>query len=85
MVYGPLLAAWGLGLGAHLSSWSALVVAVATWTLTVGGALLLERAGRRGPAETLLRRLAYAGAQGPPGPEPGSSGPGGSAAQPVTA
>jgi uncharacterized membrane protein YeiB len=59
LVWGPVLAAWGLGVGAHLSSWSASVVAVATWTVTVAGAVALERAGRRGPAEVLLRRLTY--------------------------
>lgn len=55
----PLLAAWGFGLGAHLSSWSAAVVALATWSLTVAGAYALERSGRRGPAEILLRKLTY--------------------------
>ncbi|VXB40007.1 Putative membrane protein YeiB [Citricoccus sp. K5] len=55
----PLLAAWGFGLGAHLSSWSAAVVAIATWSLTVVAAYALERSGRRGPAEVLLRKLTY--------------------------
>ncbi|MFC3996762.1 DUF418 domain-containing protein [Nocardiopsis sediminis] len=59
LVWGPVLAAWGLGLGAYLSSWSAVLVAVAAWMATVAGALLLDRAGRRGPAETLLRNLTY--------------------------
>ncbi|WP_432542443.1 DUF418 domain-containing protein [Kineococcus sp. SYSU DK002] len=59
VVLAPLLSAWGLGLGAHLSSWSVALVAVATWGATVALAVALERAGRRGPAETLLRRLAY--------------------------
>ncbi|HEX7351919.1 DUF418 domain-containing protein [Brachybacterium sp.] len=63
LVYGPLLAAWGLGLGAHLSSFTALLIAVAVWTTTLLGALALERSGRRGPAEVLLRRLTY-GASG---------------------
>ena len=59
LVFAPFLAAWGLGLGAHLSSWSAALVAVATWLLTVVAAYWMDRAGRRGPAETLLRRLTY--------------------------
>ncbi|MFD3684261.1 DUF418 domain-containing protein [Nocardiopsis sp. NPDC058631] len=59
LVWGPLLAAWGLGLGAHLSSWSVSVLAVLTWAVTVAGAAALERAGRRGPAEVLLRKLTY--------------------------
>ena len=59
LVWGPVLAAWGLGVGAHLSSWSASVLAVVTWGVTVAGAAALERAGRRGPAEVLLRKLTY--------------------------
>lgn len=59
VLFAPLLAAWGLGVGAHLSSWSALLVGVAIWLLTVVVAYRLDRAGIRGPAETLLRRLSY--------------------------
>lgn len=59
LVWGPVLTAWGLGVGAHLSSWSASVLAVVTWAVTVAGAAALERAGRRGPAEVLLRKLTY--------------------------
>ncbi len=55
----PLLSSWGLGLGASLSSWSVALVAVGVWAATVILAVLVERAGRRGPAEWLLRRLAY--------------------------
>ncbi|TGO05400.1 DUF418 domain-containing protein [Serinibacter arcticus] len=55
----PLLAAWGFGLGAELSSATAALVAVGVWLLTVGLACWLESAGRRGPAERALRRLAY--------------------------
>lgn len=32
----PLLAAWGLGLGAALSAWSMAVLAVALWLVSVG-------------------------------------------------
>ncbi|MFC4562187.1 DUF418 domain-containing protein [Nocardiopsis mangrovi] len=59
LVWGPVLAAWGLGLGVYLSSWSAMLVAVATWLATVAVAYALDRTGRRGPAEVLLRRLTY--------------------------
>lgn len=65
VVFAPLMSAWGLGLGAALSSWSIALVAIATWLLTVVLAVLLERAGRRGPAEWLLRRLAYPRAGAP--------------------
>jgi uncharacterized protein len=59
VLFAPLLCAWGLGLGAYLTSWSVALVAVAGWLLTVLLAYALERAGRRGPAEVALRRLAY--------------------------
>ncbi|NMD57463.1 MULTISPECIES: DUF418 domain-containing protein [Tsukamurella] len=59
VVFSPLLAAWGLGLGQYLSSWSAALLAIAVWAVSVVLAVRLERAGRRGPAEVLLRRLAY--------------------------
>ncbi|MFC3996748.1 DUF418 domain-containing protein [Nocardiopsis sediminis] len=59
LVWGPVLAAWGLGLGVYLSSWSAMLVAVATWLVTVAVAYALDRTGRRGPAEVLLRGLTY--------------------------
>ena len=55
----PILAAWGFGLGQHLSSWSMLLFAVLVWVLTVAFAVWQERTGRRGPAEVLLRRLVY--------------------------
>ncbi|SDY78815.1 Uncharacterized membrane protein YeiB [Saccharopolyspora shandongensis] len=61
LVYSPLLAAWGLGLGQHLSSWSAALLAVGVWLGSLLIAARLERDGRRGPAEWLLRRLAYPG------------------------
>ncbi|RBO92365.1 putative membrane protein YeiB [Nocardia puris] len=40
---------------------AAAAVGVAIWLLTVGFAVLLARYERRGPAETLLRRLTYRG------------------------
>lgn len=59
VVFAPLMSAWGLGLGAQLSSWSITLVAVGTWLVTVVLAALLEHAGKRGPAEWALRRLVY--------------------------
>jgi uncharacterized protein len=59
VVFAPLMSAWGLGLGTYLSSWSITVIAFATWLVTVVLAALLERVGKRGPAEWVLRRLVY--------------------------
>ncbi len=67
VLFSPVLAAWGLGLGAHLGSATALLYAVAVWLVTAVGAHLLERAGRRGPAEAALRRLVYGGRTAPAG------------------
>lgn len=59
VVFAPLLAAWGLGLGRHLSTWQAAAIAVAVWLASVGIAWLMDRRDVRGPAERLLRRMAY--------------------------
>lgn len=55
----PLLAAWGFGLGAELGSATMALFAVGVWLVTVAFAVWLERRGKPGPAETLLRRLIY--------------------------
>lgn len=55
----PVLAAWGLGWGGWMSAWQGAVFAVVVWIITVLVAVALERAGRRGPLEALLRRLSY--------------------------
>lgn len=55
----PVLAAWGLGLGGQLTSWTMFLYAVGVWLATVAVAYLMERRGVRGPAEVLLRRLSY--------------------------
>lgn len=68
----PILAAWGAGSGAHLTPWSMAVFALGVWLLTVIGAAALERAGRRGPAEVLLRRLTYRGSGAPTRPGTGN-------------
>ena len=60
----PLLSAWGLGLADGIGTAVVAGVCVAVWLVTVALAVVLDRAGRRGPAELLLRRLVY----GPPAP-----------------
>ncbi len=59
VVLAPVLCAWGLGLGSTMTSWSVTVLAIAIWIVTVFAAAAYERAGTRGPAERLLRYLAY--------------------------
>jgi len=59
LIFVPVLAAWGLGLGAHLTSATAMLVGIGVWLLTVVVAHRLDLAGIRGPAEVLLRRLTY--------------------------
>ena len=59
LVFVPALTAWGLGLGAHLSSATAMLVGIGVWLLTVVVAHRMDLAGVRGPAEVLLRRLTY--------------------------
>lgn len=55
----PVLAAWGLGLGAHLTSATMALYAIAVWFVIALGALALHRRGMQGPGEWLVRRLAY--------------------------
>ncbi|WP_016701109.1 DUF418 domain-containing protein [Actinoalloteichus spitiensis] len=55
----PLLAAWGLGWGGSFGSAQMALFAIGVWVVTVVASALLERAGRRGPAEVVLRRLTY--------------------------
>ncbi|UFU02318.1 DUF418 domain-containing protein [Ruania suaedae] len=59
VIFAPLLSAWGLGLGAELNSAGVAAVAIAGWAALAALAYLWERRGWRGPAESLLRRLAY--------------------------
>jgi uncharacterized protein len=59
VICAPALAAWGLGLGAVFGSAAVALFAVGVWLLTVVIAYASERAGVRGPAEVLLRRLVY--------------------------
>ncbi|MGW0805681.1 DUF418 domain-containing protein [Nonomuraea sp. NPDC002799] len=50
---------YGLGLQDDLGLAGATVVAVVTWSASLAAAEVMRRAGHRGPAELLLRRLAY--------------------------
>ncbi|RLL70221.1 DUF418 domain-containing protein [Streptomyces sp. Z26] len=59
LLFAPVLAAWGLGLGRHLSSATMAAYACGVWLVTVVAADACERAGLPGPAETVLRRLVY--------------------------
>lgn len=59
VIMAPLLAAWGIGLGAHLGDATMALASLAVWLLIALLACLDATAGGRGPAETLLRRLAY--------------------------
>ncbi|NAZ85131.1 DUF418 domain-containing protein [Kineococcus sp. T90] len=58
-VFALLLPASVLGLGGELGVAQASALAVLTWLVLLLGAAALERAGARGPAEVLLRRLTY--------------------------
>lgn len=62
VAFAALLPAWTLGLGARAGVAEAALLAVGTWLAVLLVAVASERAGYRGPAETLLRRLTY----GPP-------------------
>ncbi|WP_106400818.1 DUF418 domain-containing protein [Actinocorallia populi] len=59
VVFVALLPPYTIGLGGRLSSVATVALAVGTWAATVVAAELMRRAGVRGPAETLLRRLSY--------------------------
>lgn len=59
VIMAPVLEMWGLGLGEHLSTAGAYAFAIGTWLVILGLMVLLDRAGRRGPFEVLLRRLTY--------------------------
>jgi uncharacterized membrane protein YeiB len=59
IIMAPLLTAWGFGLGEDMGYLTAFGVAFGTWLLTVVVAILLDKAGKRGPFEVLLRRLTY--------------------------
>lgn len=71
VLFVPLLAPWALGLGVGAGTATVSAIAVGVWLATVLVAVALERAGRPGPAEALLRRLVYGARSRPvPGVDP---------------
>jgi uncharacterized protein len=54
-----LLPAWTFGLGEDAHVWQTALYAVGTWLVILLVAAASDRAGYRGPAELLLRRLTY--------------------------
>ncbi|WP_157930424.1 DUF418 domain-containing protein [Glycomyces xiaoerkulensis] len=63
VIMAPLLAVWGLGFGEGMGYLAAFGVAAAAWAATIAFAVALDRAGRRGPFEAVLRRLTYGSAR----------------------
>lgn len=59
VLFVPLLSPWALGLADGAGTALVSAVAVGVYLVTVVVAVLLDRAGRPGPAELLLRRLVY--------------------------
>jgi len=74
VLFVALLPAWTFGLGARLGVAQAALLAVGVWLAMLLVAVVSARAGHRGPAETLLRRLTY-GATRPRGPAPSPPAP----------
>ncbi|MCO1653887.1 DUF418 domain-containing protein [Pseudonocardia humida] len=54
-----LLPAWTLGLGARAHLWQVALLGAGAWLVILVVAAVSARAGVRGPAEVLLRRLTY--------------------------
>src|SRR5699024_1087151 len=67
----PLMAAWGLGIAAHISTTGAVAIAFAVWLLCLPIASVMDARGMRGPAERLLRAMTY----GKHDPRPGRAHP----------
>jgi len=59
VLFAPLLAAWGLGLGSSLNSAATALIAIAGWLVLALGSYWCELRQMRGPAEAALRRLVY--------------------------
>ncbi|WP_328471361.1 DUF418 domain-containing protein [Actinoplanes sp. NBC_00393] len=59
VVFVALLTPWTLGLGATIGTATVAAIALGTWLVSVLLADAMRRAGQRGPAEVLLRRLTY--------------------------
>ena len=60
----PLLPAWTLGLGPQLGVAAAAVLGFGVWLVILVIAAVSGRAGYRGPAEVMLRRLTYGPTRG---------------------
>lgn len=59
VIFAPLLAAWGLGLGVRLNTAAVVAIAAGIWVVSIILAVILEARGARGPAEVLLRKMTY--------------------------
>lgn len=59
VLFVPLLAPWALGLGDDLGTAATALLSVGVWLATVLLCVALDRFSARGPAESLLRRIAY--------------------------
>ncbi|MEW1989078.1 DUF418 domain-containing protein [Brevibacterium casei] len=59
LVFAPLLAAWGLGLGRTWNTTPAFLLALGVWIVSVALATWMESRNSKGPAEVVLRRLTY--------------------------
>jgi uncharacterized protein len=59
VAFAALLPAWSLGLGGSATVAQAALLGLGVWLVTVLVAAASDRAGIRGPAETVLRRLTY--------------------------
>lgn len=59
IVFAPLLAAWGFGIGSRIDSATAYLIAASVWIFSLIFAILLERNNTSGPAEHILRKLTY--------------------------
>lgn len=77
-LFSLVMPAWTLRLGATLGTAAASGIAIAVWLVTVIAAVLLERAGKPGPAEWLHRKLvalSFPASDSSPAPTPGHPTP----------
>jgi uncharacterized membrane protein YeiB len=71
VAFAALLPAWTLGLGGGAPVWLLSLMGLGVWLVILLVAVISARAGYRGPAEVLLRRLTYARlTSGRPAPAP---------------
>lgn len=59
VMFAPLLAAWGLGLGARINTALVVLIALGVWLVTLVVANILEARNARGPAEIWLRKVTH--------------------------